>query len=134
MNDITEEDEKAYGYCEKHGGHISVNSLGDWFCLRCWIGFFMGMSFRVKDEVRQQVKDGIGYRIGIHPRSGEGYDSWLVYSKVYGENPFTDEVKIISYQEAINRGPTVKPHKDGGPPYIFEPAKKKRSWWKLGLA
>jgi len=112
--------------CKKKG-HIAVNSIDEWLCLRCWTGYFMGMRFPVKDEIREAIKKGgiIEGRvvIGISPKdtlfSSKGS---LRYARVYktGESPFNDCVKIISYSKAISMGENTKAPDKGGPPYVYE--------------
>jgi len=121
----------AYKWCENHGGHLVVDNLESWFCLRCWVGFFMGLAYGISQEQRQSIITGKGSyllalfdnkRLRVHTVWSPGLsgkpttldDGGVVY--LYNKNGHTE--KLISYEEAIKRQPDTKPHKEGGPPYI----------------
>lgn len=111
-------DYKQWLICKKKG-HISVNSFDDWLCLRCWTGYFMGMRYPI-DEATQQAFKNPGLIVGNYTIAE--VNGHLAYSKVYKENesPFIPDAKIITYTEALAKGPnTVAPDK-GGPPYTYE--------------
>ena len=115
IQEIDDIDWEAYNWCENHGGPIAASAIEDWICLRCWVGFFMGLAFQVKPEIVTAIKKADGWSLG----QSENGD--LRYSKVYEDkSPWLPAIKIISYEEAIARGPNVLPHKKGGPPYVFE--------------
>jgi len=112
--------------CKKKG-HIAVNSMDDWLCLRCWTGYFIGMRYPIKDTDREAFKKGGltegSYIIAVSPKdtlfSSEGS---LVYARVHhnGKCPFEKGMKIISYDEAIVRGENTEAPDKGGPPYVYE--------------
>lgn len=123
----------AYEYCENHGGHLSVNNTDSWFCLRCWVGFFMGMALGISQEIRESIISGKGSyvlslfnnkELRLHNVWKPGHtvelstleEGGVVY--LYNEHGNTE--RLISYEEAIKANPNTTPHKDGGPPYVFK--------------
>ncbi len=103
-----------YEYCENHGGHLSINDFDAWYCLRCWVGFFMGMAFGVSPEVKQSIMDETSHKIILdNGRLG-------IRRAESGIFHLSDGEEIITYEKAILISPYVKPRKNGGPPYVYE--------------
>lgn len=121
----------AYKYCENHSGHLLVDCTDSWFCLKCWVGFFMGLAYGVNQETREAIINGTsrkltvfdGKYLRLHTVWSPGCkgeestieDGGIVY--LYNEKGHTEN--IITYEEAIKRLPDIKPHKNGGPPYNY---------------
>lgn len=121
-----------YDWCENNGGHLVVDCFESWFCLRCWVGFFMGMSFGVPQEERQSIISGKGsYLLTVFDQkklrmqkvwnpTGKGELSTLDSGGVvylYNKSGHTET--LISYEDAIKRPPDVLSHKKGGPPHVL---------------
>lgn len=89
-------------------GHVSVNDIDGWLCVRCWTGFFMGMGFAIKEETREEFRDGT---LAIW------YNHWWHY----GQAEFRKgEPAGVSLAERLTAGPDTAPPSKGGPPYVFE--------------
>lgn len=118
---------KGYDWCEDHGGHVAASDIEGWLCLRCWVGWFMGMWFLVSEDERDAIMNGTTRKLSLldgHIRvhtvwdpSERGTVSTIEHGGVVY---FLSGEKLLSYEEALAIGPTVKPHKDGGPPYVYE--------------
>ena len=116
-------DQEQWRICYKQG-HLAVNGIDDWVCIRCWTGWITGLRFAIGEAMREEFRNASLDRkksilIGFRHDDITG-DHWMM-GTVYelGRSAFSPHVEIVPFAQALNRiKPTVPPSK-GGPPYIF---------------